>query len=58
MRFGIWEILLIALLIIILFGGAKKIPEIARNIASGINTFKKEVKEKPELKKSGKKKSK
>jgi len=44
MRGGIWEIILIVLLVLILFGSAK-IPAMAKNIANGIKTFKKEVKE-------------
>ena len=56
MRFGIWEIILIAVLVIILFGSAK-IPGMAKNIANGIKTFKKEIKteEKPKKKNSVKK---
>lgn len=54
MRGGIWEIVLIVVLVLILFGSAK-IPAMARNIASGIKTFKKEVKEEP--KPVGKKKA-
>ena len=46
MRGGIWEIVLIVALILILFGSAK-IPAMMKNIASGIKTFKKEVKEEP-----------
>ena len=46
MRGGIWEIILIVVLILILFGSAK-IPAMMKNIASGIKTFKKEVKEEP-----------
>ena len=46
MRGGIWEIILIVALILILFGSAK-IPAMMKNIASGIKTFKKEVKEEP-----------
>ena len=64
MRGGIWEIILIVLLVLILFGSAK-IPAMAKNIANGIKTFKKEVKEEPKpvakkapAKKSVKKKSK
>lgn len=45
MRFGIWEIVLIALLVIILFGSAK-IPGMMKNLANGINIFKKEMKDK------------
>lgn len=55
MRGGIWEILLIVLLVLILFGSAK-IPAMARNIANGIKTFKKEVKEEPAKKTMAKKK--
>ena len=46
MRRGIWEIVLIVVLILILFGSAK-IPAMMKNTASGIKTFKKEVKEEP-----------
>ena len=46
MRGGIWEIILIALLVLILFGSAK-IPAMAKNIATGIKTFKHEIKEEP-----------
>lgn len=46
MRGGIWEIILIVVLILILFGSAK-IPAMMKNIANGIKTFKKEVKEEP-----------
>lgn len=46
MRGGIWEIILIVVLVLILFGSAK-IPAMMKNIASGIKTFKKEVKEEP-----------
>lgn len=43
MRFGIWEILLIAVLVIILFNSAK-IPAMMKNIADGMKVFKKEMK--------------
>ena len=46
MRGGIWEIILIVLLVLILCGSAK-IPAMARNIAQGIKTFKNEVKDEP-----------
>lgn len=55
MRYGIWEILLIVILLLILFGSAK-IPAMARNIANGIKTFKKEIKEEPAKKPVAKKK--
>lgn len=48
MRMGIWEILIIVLLIVILFGH-NKIPGMMKNLANGLNIFKKELKteEKP-----------
>jgi sec-independent protein translocase protein TatA len=42
-RLGWLEILVIVLLLIILFGHSK-IPNMMRNLASGITTFKKEMK--------------
>lgn len=42
-NFGFWEIILIALIILLLFGG-KRIPELMRGIGKGINNFKKGVK--------------
>ncbi len=44
MRLGYWEILIIVLLIVILFGSAK-IPGMMRNLAGGIKVFKKELKD-------------
>ena len=55
MRSGFWEILLIDLHVLILFGSAK-IPAMAKNIANGIKTFKKEVKDEPVKKQTVKKK--
>ena len=47
---GVWEVLVIFLVIIIFFG-AKKIPELARNLALGLREFKKATSEiKDELK--------
>ena len=43
MRFGVWEILLIVLLVIVLFGSAK-IPAMMKNLANGVKVFKKEIK--------------
>jgi len=43
MKTGFWEILLIVILILVLFGHSK-IPDIMKNLASGINIFKKELK--------------
>lgn len=57
MRGGFWEILLIVILVLILFGSAK-IPAMAKNIANGIKTFKEEVKDKqPKKKTTAKKKT-
>ena len=42
MRAGFWEILLIVVLVLILFGHSK-IPDLMKNLASGINVFKKEL---------------
>ena len=44
MRWGIWEIILIVALVVILFGSAK-IPSMMKNIADGVKTFKKEIKD-------------
>lgn len=46
MRAGFWEILLIVVLVLILFGHSK-IPDLMKNLASGINVFKKELSTKP-----------
>ena len=48
MRFGFWEIILILILVLVLFGHAK-FPAMMKNLAEGINIFKKEMKtdEKP-----------
>lgn len=39
MRLGIWEIVLIALVILLLFGG-RKIPELMKGIGKGVKSFK------------------
>ncbi|MBM3328103.1 MAG: twin-arginine translocase TatA/TatE family subunit [Calditrichaeota bacterium] len=44
MRLGPWEIALIVMFVIVLFG-ARKIPEIMRGFGSGIKEFKKGMKE-------------
>ena len=44
MSLGPWEIVLILLVIILIFGG-KKIPELARGLGKGLNEFKKAKKE-------------
>ena len=49
MRFGMWEILLIAL-VVLLFFGATRIPDVMRGLARGLRGFKEEMKaeDKPE----------
>lgn len=47
-NFGIWEIILIVLVILLIFGG-KKIPELMRGIGKGVNNFKKGVKGKDDI---------
>ena len=44
MNLGPWEIILIILFVIILFGG-KKLPELARGLGIGLNEFKKATRE-------------
>ena len=57
-RFGWAEILVILILVLILFGH-NKIPGMMKNLANGINVFKREIKEapKPAEKKPATKKS-
>lgn len=55
MAFGSQEIIIIALLVLLLFGSAK-IPAMARNIAQGVKTFKKEMKDESSEKEKPKKK--
>lgn len=43
-RPGIWQILLILVLILLIFGSAK-LPDIARSIGQSMKVFKKEVKD-------------
>ena len=57
MRWGIWEIILIVALVVILFGSAK-IPGMMKNIADGIKSFKREIREeKPARKRAPAKKA-
>ena len=44
MSLGPWEIVLIILVIILIFGG-KKIPELARGLGKGLREFKKRTRE-------------
>jgi sec-independent protein translocase protein TatA len=46
-RFGTTEIIVVAVIIVLLFGG-KKIPELVRGIAESIREFRKASKEKSE----------
>jgi len=39
MRLGGWEILIIALIVLLLFGG-KKIPELMKGLGKGVKSFK------------------
>ncbi len=57
MRMGVWEILLIVLLVVILFGHAK-IPGMMKNLADGLNVFKKELKTEPKTESQSAEKSK
>ncbi len=41
---GTWEIIIIALVVLLLFGGAK-IPELMRGLGKGVKSFKEGVKE-------------
>lgn len=43
MRFGVWEILLIIVLVLVLFGGSK-LAGVGKNLGRGIKEFKEEVK--------------
>jgi sec-independent protein translocase protein TatA len=45
MSLGWWEIIIIALVILLLFGGAKQLPELARSLGRAMREFKKSVKE-------------
>lgn len=47
MRPGLWQIVLIVVLIFILFGSSK-IPDMMRNLAGGIKVFKNELKDEKE----------
>lgn len=51
---GFWEIALIVLAIVFLFG-AKKIPELMKGLGKGVNSFKEGMKEGEEVAKSSEK---
>ena len=44
LRIGIWEWVIIALVVLLLFGG-KKIPELMRGLGKGMKSFKQGMKE-------------
>ena len=41
---GMWEVIIIALVVLLLFGG-KKIPELMRGLGKGVKSFKQGMKE-------------
>ena len=43
-KLGFWEIVIIALVVLLLFGG-KKIPELMRGLGKGVKNFKDGIKE-------------
>ena len=43
-NFGFWEIVIIALVVLLLFGG-KKIPELMKGLGKGVKNFKEGMKE-------------
>ncbi|MBR0197308.1 MAG: twin-arginine translocase TatA/TatE family subunit [Kiritimatiellae bacterium] len=45
MRPGFWQVLICIVIAVALFGGAKKIPEIARSLGKAKGEFKKGLKE-------------
>ena len=44
MNLGFWEIVIIALVVLLLFGG-KKIPELMRGLGKGVKSFKEGMKD-------------
>ncbi|MEW8977104.1 MAG: twin-arginine translocase TatA/TatE family subunit [Symbiobacterium sp.] len=51
-RLGFWEILIIALVVLLLFGAAK-LPQLARGVGDSIKEFRKAMKDGDEEKKEG-----
>ena len=43
-NFGFWEIVIIALIVLLIFGG-KKIPELMKGLGKGVTNFKEGMKE-------------
>jgi len=52
---GAWEIIVIVLVVLIFFGG-KKIPELMKGVGQGIKEFKKAARDEPETEESKEKK--
>jgi sec-independent protein translocase protein TatA len=50
LRLGVWEILIIVLVLLLLFGG-RKIPELMRGLGRGVKEFKEGVKDEESEKK-------
>ncbi len=55
LAFGVWQVVLIVVAVLLLFGG-KKIPELMRGLGSGIKEFKDASKEDKDASKSDAKK--
>ena len=43
-NFGVWEVLIIAFVVLLLFGG-KKIPELMKGLGKGVKSFKEGMKD-------------
>jgi sec-independent protein translocase protein TatA len=43
-RIGVWELVIIAILIVVIFGG-RKLPELGRGLGRGLANFRQAVKE-------------
>jgi sec-independent protein translocase protein TatA len=52
---GAWEIIVIVLVVLIFFGG-RKIPELMKGVGQGVKEFKKAVRDEPENEESKEKK--
>lgn len=50
---SLWHWLVVIALVMVLFGGGGKIPRLAKDLAQGINAFKKGMKETKETKADG-----
>lgn len=48
--FSIWHWLIVLVVVLVLFGGGGKIPKLMRDMGSGINAFKKGLKEEDKAK--------